>query len=123
MEVSGGLRSVSRAHMVQWHPLFAQLLRPLLESHYEVRTNMPVGDLHREADVVLLRRTSIGALPYTGLWRWLNPWNVLEFKEPSVSARVDDLDALLEVGLGIQRHLAADDAQPRMRRAEVSLWY
>src|SRR5437764_471754 len=75
--------------MVQWHPLFAQLLRPLLESHYEVRTNMPVGDLPREADVVLLRRATVGALPYTGLWRWLSPWNVLEFKMKSKDLEPD----------------------------------
>jgi hypothetical protein len=28
----------------QWHPTFAHLLRPLVESHYDVQTNVPVGD-------------------------------------------------------------------------------
>jgi hypothetical protein len=28
----------------QWHPTFARLLRPLLEGHYEIKTNFPVGD-------------------------------------------------------------------------------
>ena len=36
--------------MMQWHPLFAQLLRPLLEKDYDIQINMPVGDLPREAD-------------------------------------------------------------------------
>src|SRR5260370_21894127 len=29
---------------MQWHPLFAQLLRPLVQDYYEVQTNVPVGD-------------------------------------------------------------------------------
>src|SRR5207302_8802951 len=53
----------------QWHPIFANLLRPLLEQYYEVRTNLPVGDLPRLADIVLLRRTLTDA-PFAGLWRW-----------------------------------------------------
>ena len=109
--------------MTQWHPLFAQLLRPVLESHYDIRTNMPVGDVPREADAVLLRRMSAGPPPFTGLWRWLTPWNILEFKGPSVSARVDDLDALLELGLGIERRLQTAQTKVRVARADVSLWY
>jgi hypothetical protein len=111
---------------MQWHPLFAQLLRPLLEHQFEVRTNVPVGDAPRAADVILLRRTSHGTHPFRGLWRWLTTWNVLEFKGPTVSARVDDLDALPELGLGIQRRLneeRADRRQPRVGRDEVSFWY
>src|SRR5262245_50113151 len=38
--------------MIQWHPLFAQLLRSLVEDHYAVETNVPVGDLPREADIL-----------------------------------------------------------------------
>jgi hypothetical protein len=53
----------------QWHPVFAQLLRPVVESHYEVRTNVPVGDVPREADILLLRRISSTPHPFTGLWR------------------------------------------------------
>lgn len=110
----------------QWHPIFAHLLRPLVEAHYEVRTGVPVGDAPREADIVLLRRTSTGVLPFTGLWRWLTAWNILEFKGPTVSARVEDLDALMELGLGIHRHLneeCAKQRQPRVERPEVSFWY
>src|SRR4051794_739396 len=109
--------------MTQWHPLFAQLLRPVLESHYDIQTDVPVGDLPRQADVVLLRRTSTGPPPFTGLWRWLTGWNVLEFKGPSESARVDDLDALLELGLGIHRRLMDPLDAPRIGRTEVSFWY
>ena len=51
----------------QWHPLFARLLRPHLEGYYELQTAVPVGDLPRQADIVLLRRTGTGALPFRGL--------------------------------------------------------
>jgi hypothetical protein len=111
--------------MTQCHPLFAQLLRPLVESHYEVQTNVAVGDAPRLADIVLVRRTAAGA-PFQGLWRWLTTWNVLEFKGPTASARVDHLDDLVEVGLGIHRRL--NEARSREKKApvsreEVSLWY
>jgi hypothetical protein len=112
--------------MTQWHPLFAQLLRPLLESYYEIQTNVAVGDAPRQADVLLLRRTSRTTPPFQGLWRWLTTWNVVEFKGPTVSARVDDLDALLELGLGIHRRLneqRAKEQQPQVGRSEVSFWY
>jgi hypothetical protein len=112
--------------VTQWHPIFAQLLRPLVEAHYEVLTKVSVGDAPREADLVLLRRTSAGPPPFTGLWRWLAPWNVLEFKGPTVSARLADLDALVELGLGIHRRLNEDRAQQRQARVErpdVAFWY
>jgi hypothetical protein len=110
----------------QWHPIFANLLRPLVEGHYDVQTDLPVGDVPRAADIVLLRRTSAAAPPFTGLWRWLTPWNVLEFKGPTVSARVDDLDNLVELGLGIHRRLNEErhkQHQPRVGRQAVSFWY
>ncbi len=47
----------------QWHPLFAELLRPLLQDYYDVETNVPVGDAPREADILLLRRTSAEPTP------------------------------------------------------------
>lgn len=40
--------------MSQWHPLFAELVR-LLQDYFEVQTNVAVGDLPREADIVLER--------------------------------------------------------------------
>ncbi len=112
--------------MTQWHPVFAQLLRPLVEGHYEVRTNVPVGDAPRSADILLLRRTSTTAPPFQGLWRSLTTWNVLEFKGPTVSARVADLDLLIELGLGIERRLNAEQSRqrrPAVPRGEVSFWY
>jgi hypothetical protein len=110
----------------QWHPTFARLLRPLLEPHYDVQTNVPVGDAPRQADVVLLRRTSAGPLPFSGLWRHLNTWNILEFKGPTVSPRVRDVDLLIELGLGIHRRLNEERAKRRLglvAAEEVSFWY
>ena len=112
--------------MTQWHPLFARLLRPLLEGHYEIQTGVPVGDAPRAADLVLLRRTADAEPPFEGLWRWLTLWNVLEFKGPTVSARVGDLDLLLELGLGVHRRLNEErqkQRQPPVERPDVSLWY
>jgi hypothetical protein len=110
----------------QWHPVFAHLLRPVVEGHYEVRTNVPVGDAPREADIVLLRRTSRGRLPFAGLWRDLTMWNVLEYKGPTVSARVGDLDLLIELGLGIHRRLNEERQQqrePPLGATDVAFWY
>jgi hypothetical protein len=88
----------------QRHPVFAELLRPLVESHYQLETNMPVGDALRQADFALLRRTRPG---------------------PTVSPR-DDLDLLAELGLGIHRRLNEERAKQRQRarRPEATgLWY
>src|SRR5438874_11872705 len=90
--------------MRQWHPVFAQLLRPLVEDYYEVETTVPVGDAPREADFVLLRRTT-PTPPFRGLWRNLTTWNVLEFKGPTVSPRRGHIESLIELGLGIDRRL------------------
>jgi hypothetical protein len=56
----------------------------MVEDYYEVQTNVPVGDVPREADLVLLRRTTVTAPPFLGLWRHLTAWNILEYKGPSV---------------------------------------
>jgi hypothetical protein len=110
----------------QWHPVFAELLRPLVESHYKLDTNVPVGDAPRQADFVLLRRTRAGPLPVAGLWRDLTPWNVLEFKGPTVSPRDEDLDLLVELGLGIHRRLNEErvrQGRPARAPGETALWY
>ncbi len=110
----------------QWHPIFAELLRPVVESHYDIETDVPVGDAPRKADFVLLRRTRAGQVPAGGLWRDLAPWNVLEFKGPTVSPRDDDLEALVELGLGIHRRLNEERAhrdRPTLGPEDVSLWY
>src|SRR5262245_22516077 len=110
----------------QWHPLFAQLLRPVVESHYEVQTNVPVGDAPRMADLLLLRRISGQPLPFRGLWKHLTTWNVLEFKGPTVSPRIRDLPLLVELGLGIDRRLNEERTKqnlPLLAAGEVSFWY
>jgi hypothetical protein len=101
--------------MKQWHPLFAQLLRPLLQGYYEVQTDVPVGDLPRQADLVVLRRTSRQPPAFRGLWKGLTTWNVLEFKGPSVSARLGHLSLLTELGLGIERRLNEECARKKRR--------
>ena len=111
---------------IQWHPLFAELLRQQLEEHYDVQINVAVGDVPREADLVLLRRTSTSGTPFHGVWRYLKTWNILEYKGPSVSARIDHVDLLIELGLGIQRRLNAERAkarQAKMADADVCFWY
>ncbi len=111
---------------MQWHPIFASLLRPLVESHFEVRTEQPVGELPRKADVLLVHKTAAGPTPFRGLWRRLTPWNALEYKGPTVSPRLDDLHDLVEVGLGIHRRLnelQAKQQQPAVDYAEMSFWY
>ncbi len=88
--------------MIQWHPIFAQLLRPAVEAYYEMETTFPVGDAPREADFVLLRRITASLPPFRGLWRNLTPWNVMEFKGPTVSPRRGHLESSIELGLGIE---------------------
>lgn len=110
----------------QWHPLFVQVLRPAVEDYDEIVTNVSVGDAPREADILLLRRAAGGSLPFQGIWANLTPWNVVEFKGPTVSPRVRDLDALVELGLGIDRRLNAERVRqklPVLDRPELSLWY
>jgi hypothetical protein len=84
---------------MQWHPLFAHLLRPVLEEYYEVQTNVPVGDVPREADIVLLRRRRRQRPPLRGIWRRLTEWNVLEFKGPSVSPRSQSASVGKRIGI------------------------
>jgi hypothetical protein len=112
--------------MTQWHPLFAEILRPWLEKYYEVQTNVPVGDVPREADIVLLRRISSSPPPFQGIWKELTTWNILEFKGPSVSPRSKDLEYLLELGLGIDRRMNEKRAKqklPPLRPENVSFWF
>ena len=41
--------------MKQWHPIFAQLLRPAMEAYYDVQTTLPVGDAPREAEHLIFQ--------------------------------------------------------------------
>jgi hypothetical protein len=97
-----------------------------VESRYELETNVPVGDMPREADFVLLRRTRAGPLSVGGLWRGLTTWNVLEFKGPTVSPRDEHLALLVELGLGIHRRLNEERARqkrPALGPEETAFWY
>jgi hypothetical protein len=60
------------------------------------------------------------------LWQHLTWWNVLEYKGPTVSARLDDLDHLIELGLGIHRRLNMErrkDKQHFVPAQDASFWY
>ena len=113
--------------MKQWHPIFAQLLRPVVAAYYDVQTTVPVGDAPREADFLLLRRTAQAAPPFRGLCAYLTPWNIMEYKGPSVSARLADIGSLIEVGLGNRTATAsgsrAEQKQRRLGPEAVSFWY
>jgi hypothetical protein len=111
---------------IQWHPLFVQLLRPLVERYYDLQTNVPVGDMPRAADLLLLRRTTNETQPFRSLWRHLTKLNVLEYKGPTVAARLEHLDLLVELGLGIHRRLNEEEHKKKQkfaRAADVSFWY
>jgi hypothetical protein len=111
---------------IQWHPLFIHLLRPRVEGYYEVRTGVPVGDLPREADLVLLRRIGAGRPPFQGLWRRLTTWNLLEFKGPTEDARSAHLPLLIELGLGIARRLNEEQRRSGSRlvpEGQIAFWY
>jgi hypothetical protein len=110
----------------QHHPFFAEMLRLRLQDYYDVQTNLPVGDLPRAADIVVVQRLRDQPTPYTGLWKHLTPRNLIEFKGPTVTARIQDLDLLVELGLGIDRRL--NEEETRQGRAvllpeQMSFWY
>lgn len=110
----------------QHHPFFAELLRLRLQDFYDVLTNLSVGDLPREADIVLVQRSGGQTPPYTGLWRYLTLRNLIEFKGPTVSARIRDLDLLVELGLGIDRRLNEEQTRQRHELSppeHMSFWY
>jgi hypothetical protein len=110
----------------QWHPWLALLLRPHIEGYYELQIELPVGDVPRQADIALVRRTCVAEPPFRGVWRHLTTWNILEYKGPTVSPRESDLPLLIEVGLGIGRKLNAERRRQRQRAlpdSEISFWY
>ncbi|NLF72936.1 MAG: hypothetical protein GX575_28200 [Candidatus Anammoximicrobium sp.] len=112
--------------MRQWHPLFAYFLRQVLEGRYEVLTNLAVGDVPREADVVVLKRSALRGPQFRHLWKWLTHWNILEFKGPTVRPRESHLDLLLELGLGVARRLNEQRVRDKLRPLaprQISWWY
>jgi hypothetical protein len=122
----GGTLPVMARKRKQWHPAFTQLLSSYVESYYEGRTGVAVGDLPREADLILLRRDGTGPTPFIGLWRLLTTLNVLEFKGPTEAARPGHLPLLVELGLGIARRVGQERRRSRerpLREEEVAFWY
>src|SRR5262249_10523712 len=56
----------------------------------------------------------------------LTPWSLLEYKGPTVSARLADLHSLVELGFGICRRLnelEQKEGRPELGCSEVSFWY
>jgi hypothetical protein len=110
----------------QWHPLFARLLKLLLEEHYEVQTEVPVSDLPRSGDILLIRRQPGHAAPFKGLWGHLTDWNVVELKGPSDDPEEDDLELLMHVGTGLTYRFNEERRQrkeARLENRQVSFWY
>ncbi len=109
---------------MQWHPIFAESLRALLQDFFQ--TNVPLGDAPREADIVLLQRTSDQPTRFRGLWRHLTTWNVLEFKGPSFAACLSDPSLLIELGLGIHRRLNVERRRQKLLHRmpeDACFWY
>src|SRR6266566_1636424 len=110
----------------QWHPLFARLLRLLLEDYYQLDTEVPVSDLPRKGDISLLRRVGAAEPPFTGLWLHLTPWNVFEFKGPTDGPEEADLELLMHVGTGITYRFNDERRQQGeapMPSRDISFWY
>jgi hypothetical protein len=109
----------------QWHPLFAHLLRLQLEAYYQIHAEMPISELPRRGDIILIRREAKVSPPFNGLWAHLTEWNILEFKGPTDDAQEADLDLLLHVGTGIafrlneERRERGETVMPNHR---VALW-
>jgi hypothetical protein len=110
----------------QWHPLFAYLLRLLFDQFYEVETEVPVSDLPRRGDLLIVRRQAQEAAPFRGLWSHLTDWNVVEFKGPSDDPEEDDLELLVHVGTGLTYRFNEERAkrgEKRLTNRQVSFWY
>jgi hypothetical protein len=110
----------------QWHPAFAYLLNQLVRDYYEVQPEVPVSDLPRRGDLLVLSRQQESKPPFAGLWSHLTPWNVLELKGPTDAPEEDDLELLLHVGTGLAYRLNEERRQNRLASlaaGEMSFWY
>lgn len=92
-----------------------------LGDYYEVETEVPVGELPRRADLVLVRRERADP-PFTGLWMHLTRLNLFEYKGPTDSADELDLDLLMHVGTGLLCRYN-EEKRGSVRPGEMSLWY
>lgn len=108
----------------QWHPLFARLLTILIDPYYTVETEVPVSDLPRRGDLLLIRRQGSATPHFQGVWNRLTDWNVVEFKGPSDDAEIDDLELLAHVGTGLTYRLNEKrQSEPRIANRQMSFWY
>ena len=77
---------------MQWHPLFANMLRPVVRDYYDVETNLPVGDAPRSADIVLgkvaLAPGSISCALAPTTYIWLTELAIGGLTQPSLLAVV-----------------------------------
>jgi hypothetical protein len=110
----------------QWHPLFAELLKLLLGDYYDVRPEVPVSEMPRRGDFLVVRRQDGPQPPFAALWSHLREWNVIEFKGLTDHAEIGDLELLVHVGTGLTvkineerkaRGLAA------LASARLAFWY
>src|SRR5262245_58984464 len=109
----------------QWHPLFAALLDALLRDHYEIQTEVPVSELPRRGDFLIVRRQGSDP-PFRGLWEHLTEWNVLEFKGMTYDPEEDDLELLMHVGAGLTHKVNQERrgrGESRLEQRQVSFWY
>lgn len=109
----------------QWHPLFADLLRPVLGPYYDVQTEVPVSDLPRRGDFLIVRRQPDAEPPFEGVWRFLTEWNVVEFKGMTDDPEEDDLELLMHVGCGLAYKIneeRRERREPRLAPRQVSFW-
>jgi hypothetical protein len=110
----------------QWHPLFTHLLGLLVGDYYELRPEVPVSELPRRGDVLLLRRRPGEEPPFRGLWERLTEVSVLEFKGPGDGPELDDLELLVHVGTGLTYKLNEERGakqEARLANRQVSFWY
>ena len=107
-------------------PVVLRLLGLLIKDYYEVQTEVPVSDLPRKGDILVVRRQAGPAPPFRGLWSHLAEWNVLEFKGPTDGPEEDDLELLAHVGTGITYRLNEERrarGEPALANRQVSFWY
>src|SRR4051812_40079344 len=110
----------------QWHPVFAHLLGLLMEDYYEIQPEVPVSDLPRRGDLMVIRRQGGPEPPFVGLWAHLSDWNVLEFKGPTDGPEEEDLELLLHVGTGLTVRLNEERQarrEARLANRQVAFWY
>ncbi len=110
----------------QWHPLFVHLMRLLVGEWYAIDPEVPVSDLPRRGDMLIVRREGTAEPPFRGLWSHLRELNVIEFKGPTDHPDVDDLELLMAVGAGLTAKITEERKEagrPGLKAREVAFWY